>query len=155
IPVPIWEDHVAVRSLVLDPNSTRIAELLALRDQRNSQLGDALQGQLALGKTLVDLLAKSKHEEALAVAKKGLAGLQEDLQLLDRKTSDLLLQVTKAKLPNEITQDLLADGGRRKHLEAAQKQLTEFVADWTAQLQRKAEQRELAGLIAQARLLKN
>jgi hypothetical protein len=158
IPVPIWEDHVAVRALVLDPNSTRVAELIALRDRHNRRLDDAIQLQQDLGATLVNLLGKSKHEEALAEAQKGLTRLQDDLRDLDGEQRALGLEVDRAKkdakLQEDAVRDLLADGGRRQHLEAAQQQLKEFVADWSAQVKRTAAQRELAARVAQARLLK-
>ncbi len=155
IPIPIWEGNIAVRTLVLDPNSTRIAELIALRDQYVRRLDDSLQLQLDLGKKLVELLGKSQHEDALQRAKKGAVRLNDDLRDLDSQKGDLLLQVTNAKLPDDVSRDLLADGGRRQHLDRAKEQLDEFIKDWSSQLQRKTEQRELAGIIAQARLLKN
>lgn len=158
IPVPIWEDHVAVRALVLDANSTRLAELIALRDRYNRRLDDAIQLQQDLGGTLVNLLGKKQHEEALAEARKGLARLQGDLSDLDAEQRALALEVdrskTEAKFPEDAAKDLLADGGRRQHLDAAQQQLKEFIADWSAQVQRGAAQKELAGMVAQARLLK-
>lgn len=155
IPVPIWEDHVAVRTLVLDPNSTRIAELIALRDQYIRRLDDSLQLQLDLGKKLVELLGKSQHEDALQRAKKGAARLKDDVSVLDSQKDELLLQVTNAKLPEDISRDLLADGGRRQHLDRAKTQLDEFITDWSMQLQRKGERLELKSKIAEARLFKN
>src|SRR5262249_3955165 len=83
IPIPIWEDAIAVRTLVLDPNSTRIAELITLRDLYVRRLDDALGLQHDLGKNLVELLGKSQYEDALLRAKKGVTRLEEDLRNLE------------------------------------------------------------------------
>src|SRR5262249_33076436 len=93
IPIPIFEQHTAVRTLVLDPKITQLGKLTALRDRYNRRLDDCRQLQADLFKNLV---AEKNHEAALTEAQNGQETLKSNLRGLQTEHDNLALAVEKA-----------------------------------------------------------
>jgi hypothetical protein len=153
IPVPIFDDHVAVRTLVLDKNSTKKDELLALRGRYLRRLDDSRQVQGELAKTLSELLAKKDHEAAKAEAKEALERLRKELGDSQAELNNLMIESKNADfLKEEEKKSLLEDGGRRKQLEDAVAQLEMFIAARTKSIEQGEKARERDALVARARI---
>lgn len=154
IPIPILDDHVAVRTLVLDPKATQLDELLALRDRYNRRLDDSRQLQAELFKRLVALLGKRDHKGALEEAQSGRERLETDMREFDAERASLAVEVGKADLPQQAKDNLLADGGRRQQLETSLRDLADFVEARKKSIAREEKVRDRDALVDSARLMR-
>src|SRR5262249_34608800 len=98
MPIPILDDQVAVRTLVLDPKATHLDEWLARRARYNRRLDDSRQLQSELFKRLVALLGKRDHKGALEEAQAGRERLETDLRDFDTERASLAVEIGKADL---------------------------------------------------------
>jgi hypothetical protein len=155
MPIPIFDDHVAVRTLVLDPKVTQLDELLALRDRCLRRLDDSRQLQAELFKRLVALLAKKDHKGALEEAQAGRERLEADLREFETERASLAVEVGKAELPQPTKDNLLADGGRRQQLETTLRELADFVEARNKSIAREEKVRERDALVDSARILRS
>jgi hypothetical protein len=155
MPVPIFDNDVAVRTLVLDPKVTQLDELLALRDRCIRRLDDSRQLQAELFKRLVALLAKKDHKGALEEAQEGRERLQADLREFDAERASLAVEVGKAELPQQTKDNLLADGGRRQQLDTTLRELADFVEARKKSIAREEKVRERDALVDTARIMRS
>jgi len=153
LPVPIVQDQVAVYTVVLDPNISKLGNLTALRDRFNRRLDGSLLLQVDLSKALGALLAEKRFQEALDEASKNRARLQRDLKEAEAEFNQLQAQVTKASLPAGVEKNLLDDDGRREQLKRYATALDDFVGRWKKVIDQDNAARERDALVERARLL--
>src|SRR5262249_7549914 len=88
VPVPILEDRIAVLRVTPNTEGGAVSQLVAAKRRLLERLTEAILVQNDLRKELGELMAKSRHEDALDKARTSLKGLHEDVNNLgDERTS--------------------------------------------------------------------
>jgi hypothetical protein len=154
LPIPIIEDQVAVRTVVLDPEINITAPLIAQRDRYVRRLDDCIRVIHNLGESLHKRLNEKKYQEALDLAKESQGGLQRDQRDLEAERTALSVDVNRAKLDDAKKKNLLYDGGRMAHLESGIKNLKDFIESWEKRIKLEGEAVERHKYVTLARAAK-
>jgi len=127
VPVPILEDRVAVLRVNSNTQGEALSLLVAAKRRLVERLTEALLVQDDLAKELGELMARSKHDEALARSRASLKGLQDDIANLGGERTSLAADIGDLPAKSRFS---IADCDQRYHeLEMARDRLQKFTGD--------------------------